>query len=115
MIVIDKNEGTKIPYEVNGTKISFDDDTMSLKCDKFQKDWPIHKDICMDRDGGLTMGISDGVYYVAEVDIPAREYTEPVDEETAPEPLPLDMEKVTLTLWSLDDLKPAEKEEESEE
>ena len=55
---------------------------------------------------------------MAQIDIPAREYKKPeATEETAtveeggeqagttgapqPEPLPLDMEKVTLTLWAL--------------
>lgn len=111
MIVIEKNEGAKIPYEVSGTKIDFDDGMLTMKLERYQKDWPIHKDICMDVDGNLTMGVDDGLYYVAEVDIPAREYQEPevdsqsegevTEEGTAPTPLPLDMDKVTLTLWAI--------------
>lgn len=111
MIVIEKNEGTKIPYEVSGTKIDFDDGMLTMKLERYQKDWPIHKDICMDADGNLTMGVDDGLYYVAEVDIPAREYQEPevdsqsegegAEEGAAPAPLPLDMDKVTLTLWAI--------------
>ena len=43
-----------------------------MKLERYQKDWPIHKDICMDVDGNLTMGVDDGLYYVAEVDIPGK-------------------------------------------
>lgn len=105
MIVFDKNTGEKISYTVNGTKICFDD-TLTIKCEKYQKDWPVHKDICMDTDGDLTMGTGAGLYYVAEIDIPAREYQEAEvvegDVEVAPVALPLDMDKVTLTLWALE-------------
>lgn len=102
MIIIEKNPGTKIAYEVNGTKITFDDQLM-LKLTKYEKDWPVHKDICMDADGDLTLGVGDGLWYVAEIDIPARQYEEPEEEGEAPTPLPLDMDTVTLTLWSIDD------------
>lgn len=117
MIVINKNEGEKIPYTVSKTKIDFDDGMLTMKLERYQKDWPIHKDICMDADGNLTMGVGDGLFYVAEVDIPAREYqvqeTAEGEEETAPVPLPLDMDKVTLTLWSLEN--PVAAIEETEE
>lgn len=106
MIVIEKNTGSKIPYEVSGTKIDFDDGALTLKLERYQKDWPIHKDICMDADGNLTMGVGAGLFYVAEIDIPGREYQqqESTEEEegTAPAALPLDMNKVTLTLWALE-------------
>lgn len=117
MKVIEINEGAKIPYEVNKTKICFDDD-ITINLAKRQEDWPVHIDILTDGDGVLVTGAESGSYYVAQIDIPAREYKEPeATEETAtveeggeqawttdapqPEPLPLDMEKVTLTLWAL--------------
>jgi len=103
MIIIEKNIGEKIDYVVNGSKITFDDQLM-LKLTKYEKDWPVHKDICMDADGDLTLGVGDGLYYVAEIDIPAREYEEPESEEDQPVAKPLDMNKVTLTLWSIEDL-----------
>ena len=37
MIIVEKNTGPKIPYEVNGTVITFDDE-LSLKLQKLQKD-----------------------------------------------------------------------------
>lgn len=106
MIIIEKNEGTKIDYEVNGTKITFDDE-LTLKLSKLQKDDLVHKDICYDAEGDLCIGLKEGKYYVAEIDIPPTEYEEiePEGEDDSPslEPLPLDMDKVTLTLWSIDD------------
>ena len=109
MIVKEKNIGPKIPYEVEGTKISFDDD-LTLNLSKRQKDEPEHIDICSDRDGELVIGTATGRAYVAEIDIPAREYEyhggdggegDEGDEPTPPVPKPLDMDKVTLTLWAL--------------
>jgi hypothetical protein len=117
MKVIEINEGSKIPYEVSKTKICFDDD-LTINLAKRQEDWPVHIDILTDGDGVLVTGAESGNYYVAQIDIPAREYKEPEATEEAatvedggehagttdtpqPEPLPLDMEKVTLTLWAL--------------
>lgn len=116
MIIIEKNEGEKIDYEVRQKKITFEGECndLTLKLDKLQQDWPIHKDICIDEDGDLTLGVATGRYYCAEVDIPAREYTEPEDEEETPEPIPLDMDTVTLTLWSVENLIPAGEEDEED-
>lgn len=129
MIVVEKNEGTKIDYTVSKTKITFDDQIM-LKLDRFEKDWPVHKDICIDRDGDLTIGVGEGLYYVAEIDIPARQYEEQEETDTsdseegfhdglseggsAPVAKPFSMDNVMLTLWSLDDLTEAVTEEEEE-
>lgn len=103
MIVIEKNAGTKIDYEVAGTKITFDDE-LTLKLQKIQKDEPVHKDICFDSDGDLCIGTKEGKYYVAEIDIPGFEYeTEGEGDDATITVLPLDMDQVTLTLWSIDD------------
>lgn len=112
MIVIEKNEGTKIGYEVVGTKIYFNDELM-INLAKVQKDDPVHKDICFDSEGDLIIGTEGGRYYVAEVDVPAMEYEEVPSESSENESgmnsgvslvaKPLDMDKVTLTLWSIDD------------
>ena len=105
MIIVEKNEGSKIPYEVIGTKVCFDDDlTINLK--KRQEDWPVHIDVCFDADGCLVIGCAAGRAYVAELDIPAREYEEgePDGEGDAVPvvPVPLDMDKVTLSLWAIE-------------
>ncbi len=102
MIVIDKNAGTKIPFEVQGTVINFDDE-LSLNLKKLQRDDPVHKDVCYDEYGDLCVGAAAGRAYVAEIDIPAREYvTTGEGEDAQTEPVPLDMDKVTLTLWAID-------------
>ncbi len=124
--VVEKNPGEKIAYEQSGTKIFFGDDELMVNAAKYQKDWPVQVDICADENRNLVIGVGVGRYYVAQVDIPATEYKEiEVEAEettaamldtdsteetqtTAKKQLvaqPLDMAKVVLTLWSIDDLK----------
>lgn len=102
MQVIEKNEGPKIAYDVNGTMVFFGDYELMINAAKYQREWPVHIDICSNRDNQLTIGTGDSLYYVAQLDIPAIEYTEPATEEEVPEPIPLNMDDVMLTLWSLD-------------
>ncbi len=102
MIIIEKNEGAKIPYSVNGTKVTFNDD-LTLNLASREQDWPVHIDICFDEDRALVIGAAAGRAYVAELDIPARQYTEEeVDEEMQRTPVPIDMDIVTLSLWSIE-------------
>ena len=120
MIIKEMNEGQKIGYEVSGTSVCFDDD-LTINLAKRQKDWPGHIDVCSDEDGALVIGAESGQYYVAQFDIPATEYeeattTEEIEETegtegttTESEPpvaKPLDMDKVTLSLWSLENREP---------
>ena len=116
--IVEKNEGRKIPYRVNGTKIFFgEDDDLMLNLQKRQREYPVHMDVCADSDGNLVIGTGAGRDYVAQVEIPAYKYAEPEEkpEEAASgesggsgnsneqgEPLPLDMADVTVTLWSVD-------------
>lgn len=110
MIVVEKNEGPKIDYEIQNTatkkKITFDDD-LTINLMKREEDWPVHIDICFDKDGCLVIGTAAGRAYVAEIDIPAREYIyhEPEEEggeAEPPTPVPLDLNKVTLSLWAVE-------------
>lgn len=106
MIIVEKNEGTKIDYEVKKAKITFDDD-LTINLQKRQEDWDVHIDVCFDSDKELVIGAAAGRSYVAEIDIPARTYTETTAEEGSEEPTtltpdPIDMDKVTLTLWAID-------------
>lgn len=102
MIIIEKNEGAKIPYSVNGAKVTFNDD-LTINLASREQDWPVHIDICYDEDRALVIGAAAERAYVAEIDIPARQYTEEeVDGETQRVPIPLDMDTVTLTLWSIE-------------
>lgn len=122
MNVTEKNEGAKIPYTINGTKITFDDE-LTLNLAKYERDDPNHLDICRDRFGNLICGVIPGVaeIYVAEIDIPARAYIEtPIEKPEAEvqseepdqpggtmgggatrDPIPFDMNQCTLTLWAV--------------
>lgn len=106
MIIVEKNEGPKIDYEIQNTatkkKITFDDD-LTINLIKREQDWPVHIDICYDEDDVLVIGTAAGRRYVAEIDIPARQYTPGETEEDPPVPVPLDLDTVTLSLWSLED------------
>lgn len=107
MIIVEKEPGTKVEYSASGNRISFRGGELSLDLSRFERDFPVHIDICENAYGMLTMGISRK--YVAQIDIPAREYTEVqdgVDEEgnpkTAMQPMPFSMDNVTLTLWEVE-------------
>ena len=106
MNVIEKNQGTKIAHEVSGTRLYLGDDELMFNLTKYQRDWPVHIDVCTNRDGMLVVGTGDGLYYTAQVDIPPIEYAESTEGEGGG-PLPLDMDAVTLTLWSIDDPTPS--------
>jgi len=110
MIIVNKNEGPKIDYEIQNTatkkKITFDDD-LTINLIKREEDWPVHIDVCFDADGCLVIGTAAGRAYVAEIDIPAREYIYPEpaeegEEQDPPTPVPLDLDKVTLSLWAVE-------------
>lgn len=101
MIIVEKNVGPKIFWEEFGNKVCFDDD-LTINLSKREEDDPVHIDVCYDQDRNLVIGAAAGRYYVAEIDIPAREYREVGEgEETHLEPVPFDMDKVTLTLWTI--------------
>jgi len=113
MQIVEKNEGTKIDYNLRGTKLSFADGEITLNLARYQRDDEVTKDIMVDADGYLTTG--KGRYYVAQVEIPAKEYDEEVTTATEEQdgeeverevvnrtPKPLDTDKVTLYLFSID-------------
>lgn len=119
--VVEINEGTKIAWAQSTTKLTFGDDELMVNCKAYQRDWPVHLDICGDADGNLVIGTGTGRYYVAQVDIPARVYAEPepveavalaegdaetdTQQSTEAEPVPLEMSDVILTLWAIDGLR----------
>lgn len=112
MIVVNKNEGEKIPYEIIGNKICFDDD-LTINLEKREENDAVHIDVCFDADCNLVIGAVAGRLYVAEIDIPAREWVETeLDSESSEDgntmntmernPVPFDIDKVTLSLWAID-------------
>jgi hypothetical protein len=94
MNIIHKNEGQKIAFNVEGTKIFFRDELM-LDLSKYERDYDVEIDICQDDVQILIAGLSK--YYVANIIIPARQYQDP--EKTVP--VPFSMDNVTLVLWAL--------------
>lgn len=112
--VVEMNPGPKVEWRQNGCKLVFGDDDLTFRCDSRQRDYPVHEDICVDDNGNLMIGV--GKYYLAQVDIPARKYTEPEPEDTEVteatentepgeggaqrEAIPLDMSDVVLSLFS---------------
>lgn len=115
--IVEKNEGTKINFEQDGTRLFFGDDDIMVNAAKYQRDWPVHLDVCADDNRNLVIGVGTGLYYVAQIDIPPVKYIEVEPEhpaESSPEgyngpqmePQPLDMGDVIVTLWSIDDITP---------
>lgn len=105
MKIININEGEKIPYEVNGTKITFDS-MVTIDLSRYQKEEERIIDISLNDDNMLQMGL--GKWYIANILIPPKEY-ELVENGTDENDSivynkiskVLDMDKVTLTLWAL--------------
>lgn len=96
MNIVEKNEGRKILYSVSGTRITFDD-MLTIDLKRYQKDEEKNIDISLNDDDMLQMGL--GKWYVANILIPPKEYE--VNSEGVSIEKPLDMGRVTLTLWEL--------------
>lgn len=76
VIKLPENGTNFVDYEISGKSIDFGDGEMSFRVDKKERDYEVTIDICQDYTGGLVMGASAGDKYVAQLTIPAREYTE---------------------------------------
>ena len=110
MKIVERNAGQKIDYELRGTRLSFADGELTLDLARYQQDDPVTRDIMVDSEGYLTNG--RGRYYVAQVEIPAKEYEEiPVEDGesgdemdggTERRALPLNTDDVTLYLFSIE-------------
>jgi len=103
MMIVNKNDGAKIAHQETGTQVTLGDDELMLNLASYQRDWPVHIDICSNHDKQLVIGTGNGLYYVAQFDIPAITYTDPETEEELPTRIPLNMDDVVMTLWSLED------------
>lgn len=110
MNIIHKNDGAKVPYTISGSRLTIDDQ-VTYNLTRYERDEASHIDVCRDKRGNLVSGVIPGTAerYVAQIDIPARKYTyvpDGVDADGRPkekkEAVPLDMESVTLTLWSME-------------
>ncbi len=74
MKVVEVNTGKKIEHSVSKSKITFADELM-LNCEKLERDYDVCVDICIDKNGMVTAG-QLGEKYAAQIEIPARQYTE---------------------------------------
>ena len=102
IIVVEQNEGEKIPFSVSGNKVTFGDDELTINLEKLERDDENHIDICRDKYGNLAES------YAAQIDIPPRDYdyiADGTDENGEPKeismPLPFDIGRCKLTLWAL--------------
>lgn len=110
MIEVIKTPGKHIDYETNKKSITFGDDDLSINLRNREMDEPVIIDICSDKQGFLVIGAETGFRYVAQVEIPAREYTdnpdisnENGDVNTERIPTPFDIDKCTIYLWGMEE------------
>lgn len=104
MNVVYKTEGSRyIEWENTEKSIIFGDDDLSINLKNRQKDVDVVIDVCATRDGDLVIGAATGYRYIAQVEIPAKEYIEvEQDEETVQEEVPWDIDKCTLYLYAME-------------
>ena len=109
MNVIEKSSGTHIAYDTTTTSVIFGDEDLSINLKNREKDDPVTIDICLDKDGELTMGTASGYKYAAQVLIPARSYTTvegDADEDGnatyTQEAADFDIDNCTLYLFAID-------------
>ena len=112
MKVIEVNEGPKVSYEVDKTRVTFNDELM-LNLAKYEQDDDFHIDICADKNGNLSTATA--FRYVAQIEIPARQHREvetenpdynPENEASLKtivkkEAISFSLDNVTLKLYSL--------------
>ncbi len=106
--VVEKNEGRKIGYELEGSTLWIGD-AIAMRLPRLQTDDTVKKDICADADGNLVFGLGEN--YVAQVEIPPKEYGY-IEGETDAEgkktvervQKDFDISKCTLILWSIEEV-----------
>ncbi|MEG1894655.1 MAG: hypothetical protein RR162_00345 [Oscillospiraceae bacterium] len=110
MNVIEKTPGTKIAHTNTKNSITFGDEDLSINLKNREMDEVMLIDVCSDRNQMLVIGAATGFRYVAQVEIPARKYTETAgkpDEQGKPTtiktPVPFDINGCTLYLWGMEE------------
>ena len=113
VIHVPENGSSFVPYEVDGNLISFGDEEIMVNLKKKERDDDVTLDVCRDFFGGLVLSPSGARVYVAQVFIPARQYTEVLTENPDYDPddpgsqqytsdrapVPFSMDNVILTLY----------------
>ena len=117
-----KTPGKHIVYDTTSKSIIFgEDEDLSINLKNREQDEKTLIDICSDSDGFLVVGTAAGLRYVAQVEIPARQYTEEEQENpnydpeaeagteaasqtiTVREPVPFDIDNYTIYLWGMEE------------
>lgn len=117
-----KTPGKHIVYDTTSKSIIFgEDEDLSINLKNREQDEKTLIDICSDSDGFLVVGTAAGLRYVAQVEIPARQYTEEKQENpnydpeaeagteaasqtiTVREPVPFDIDNCTIYLWGMEE------------
>ena len=117
-----KTPGKHIVYDTTSKSIIFgEDEDLSINLKNREQDEKTLIDICSDSDGFLVVGTAAGLRYVAQVEIPARQYTEEEQENpnydpeaeagteaasqtiTTREPVPFDIDNCTIYLWGMEE------------
>ena len=103
---IPENAENVIEYSVRKNVLSLNDFELSVNLAKKERDDPVHLDFCFDYLGGLINGVGESAQkYVAQVDIPARQYEDVTEDNpktvTKRVAKEFSMDNVTLTLWEL--------------
>lgn len=100
-----KTTGEYVNYSVSNNCIVFGNNDLSINLANRQMNDRVLIDICKDSNGFLVVGAATGERYVAQVEIPARTYTEAVSGEntetegTAVEAVPFDIDSCTIYLY----------------
>ena len=94
MTINEKNEGAKIPYRIDGTKLYLGaDEDIMINLKNYERDHDVTLNFCMDYNSILITDLS--VYYVAQVSIPARVIVDDVA-------VPFTMNNCILDLYSVE-------------
>ena len=97
VIHVPENGKAFVPYDEDGSIIVFGDDEIMVNLKVKERDYDVTIDICRDLFGGLILSPAGARAYVAQIFIPARQYTENPD--SYPEPVPFSMDNVVLTIY----------------
>lgn len=86
LLIIEADSGLKINYKIDGTKISFNNEQMTIDLAKFEKEYTLQLPISQDFDNCVTTGTSKKMW--AMITIPTKQYIlTPVDDPNATIPL----------------------------
>lgn len=104
-VIRNPENGTNfIDYEVTANVISFAGGELAVNLAAKERDNRVILDVCEDNTGGLVLTPAGSRLYMAQIEIPARQYVETaveIDGESAigSEPVAFNIDNVTLTLY----------------